>query len=63
MSVKRRDIIKYLEKNGFSLYREGGNHSIYINKYGVRVPVGRHSTFDRYKANDICKEAGIPQIF
>jgi predicted RNA binding protein YcfA (HicA-like mRNA interferase family) len=28
MSVKRRDLIRYLEENGFSLLREGGNHSI-----------------------------------
>jgi len=34
MSVKRRDwrdLIKYLEKNGFYLLREGKNHSIYSN--------------------------------
>ena len=29
MSVKRKDLIKYLEENGFYLLREGGNHSIY----------------------------------
>jgi predicted RNA binding protein YcfA (HicA-like mRNA interferase family) len=31
MSVKRRDLIKYFEENGFYLLREGGNHSIYTN--------------------------------
>ena len=29
MSVKRRDLVKYLEENGFSLLREGKKHSIY----------------------------------
>ncbi len=31
MSVKRRDLIRYLEKNGFYLLREGGKHAIYTN--------------------------------
>ena len=28
---KRRDLVQYLEENGFYLLREGGNHSIYTN--------------------------------
>ena len=28
MSVKRRDLVQYLEANGFRLLREGANHSI-----------------------------------
>ena len=62
MSVKRRDIIRYLEKNGFLFQREGGNHTIYSNGR-IRVPVGRHNIFERDDANDICKEAKLPQIF
>jgi Holliday junction resolvase len=27
MSVKRRDLVRYLEENGFALLREGKNHS------------------------------------
>ena len=62
MSVNRRDIIRHLERNGFLFQREGGNHTIY-GKRSIRVPVGRHNTFDRDDANDICKQAKIPQIF
>jgi mRNA interferase HicA len=29
MSVKRRELIQYLEQNGFALLREGSKHSIY----------------------------------
>jgi predicted RNA binding protein YcfA (HicA-like mRNA interferase family) len=36
MSVKRQDIIKHFENNGFYLLREGGNHSIYSNGVTVR---------------------------
>jgi mRNA interferase HicA len=31
MSVKRRELVKHLEENGFSLLREGKKHSIYTN--------------------------------
>jgi predicted RNA binding protein YcfA (HicA-like mRNA interferase family) len=58
VSVKRRDLIRHLEANGFRLLREGGNHSIYSNDVKV-VPVKRHKQFDRVTANEICKQAGI----
>ena len=62
MSVKRRDLIKYLEKNGFYLLREGGNHSIYTN--GIKtIPVKRHRTFDPITANAICKQANLSPKF
>jgi predicted RNA binding protein YcfA (HicA-like mRNA interferase family) len=58
MSVKRRDLINYLSRNGFELLREGGNHSIYSN--GIKnIPRKRHSTLDRITANEICKQAGL----
>jgi len=62
MSVKRRDLIRYLEEQGFSLLREGGNHSIYTN--GLKtVPVKRHKLLDRITANEICKQAGLSPKF
>ena len=58
MSVKRRELIKYLQQNGFTLAREGRRHSIYTN--GVRVvPVKRSREIDRITANELCKQAGI----
>ena len=58
MSVKRSDLVKYLEANGFYLLREGGNHSIYTNNLKT-IPVKRHRTLDRITANAICKQAGL----
>jgi len=29
--VKRREFIRYLEKNGCRFLREGGRHSVYFN--------------------------------
>ena len=62
MSVKRRELVKYLERSGFSLLREGGNHSIYTDGNKV-IPVKRHSSFDRITANNICKQAGLKGKF
>ncbi|RCJ28850.1 hypothetical protein A6770_00130 [Nostoc minutum NIES-26] len=58
MSVKRKDLIKYLEVNGFYLLREGGNHSIYTNDIKT-IPVKRHRAIDRITGNEICKQAGL----
>jgi len=62
LSVKRRDLIRFLEENGFQLVREGGKHSIYSNGRKI-VPVKRHRTLDRITANEICKQAGLKPPF
>jgi mRNA interferase HicA len=62
MSVKRQDLIKYFEKNGFYMLREGGRHSIYTN--GIKtLPIKRHRTLDRITANELCKQAGLDPVF
>ena len=30
--MKRRDLIRHLEKHGCELMREGGNHTVYVNR-------------------------------
>ncbi len=62
MSVKRRDLIRYLEQNGYSLLREGGKHSIYSNGQAA-IPVKRHRVFDKTTANKLCKQAGLEPRF
>ena len=62
MSVQRRDLITYLEKNGFYLLREGKRHSIYTNNTRT-IPVKRHRTLDRITANELCKQAGLAPTF
>jgi mRNA interferase HicA len=52
MSVKRRDLTKLLEENGFTLLREGKKHS-------KTIPIKRHRIFDRITANQLCKQAGV----
>ena len=62
MSVKRRDLVRYMEKNGFHLCRQGGNHAVYAKKTKV-IPVKRHKQFERITANEICKQAGLEPKF
>ena len=62
MSIKRRDLIQYLEANGFYLLREGANHSIYTND-SKTIPVKRHRALDRITANELCKQAGLAPRF
>ena len=62
MSVKRRDLIRYLEENGFFILREGKSHSIYTNNKKT-IPVKRHKTIDRITANELCKQAGLGPKF
>lgn len=62
MSVKRRDLIRYLEASGFRLLREGAKHSVYTNDTRT-LPVKRHAVLDRITANQLCKQAGLPPKF
>ena len=39
--MKRRDLIKLLEKNGWTFKRAGGNHDVYV-KGNEREAVERH---------------------
>jgi mRNA interferase HicA len=58
MSVKRQELIKYFEENGFYLLREGGKHSIHTNNLKT-LPIKRHRAIDRITANALCKQAGL----
>ena len=57
--MKRRDLIKYLTKNGCNLSREGGKYSVFTNAEGLEVPVTRHPEISDFSARKICKLLGI----
>jgi predicted RNA binding protein YcfA (HicA-like mRNA interferase family) len=58
--MKRRDLIKKLESNGWYFLRAGGNHDIYTN--GKRTePIGRHTEIDEILAKKILRRNGIKQ--
>lgn len=56
--MKRRDLIKLLEKNGWYLKRNSGNHDIYTN--GVdNEPISRQSEIKEDLAKAIIKRRGL----
>jgi hypothetical protein len=60
--VRRRELVRHLERFGCALVREGAKHSRWMNladrKRQATVP--RHVEVDDYLARDICKQLGIP---
>lgn len=56
--MKRRDLIKLLEKNGWYLKRNGGNHDIYTNGR-ENEPISRQSEIKEDLAKAIIKRRGL----
>ena len=60
--MKRLDLIRHLERNGCAFLREGGNHTIYVNRLKKKVSsVPRHREVIEFTARKICKDLEIPQ--
>ena len=58
--MKRRDIIRHIEKQGCEFLREGGNHTVYVNRKEMKVAtVPRHREIDQKLSYKICKDLGI----
>ena len=56
--MKRRDLIKKLENNGWYFLRKGSDHTIYTN--GKRnEPISRQTEIDEILAKKILKRNGI----
>lgn len=56
--MKTRDLIKLLEKNGWSLKRHGANHDIY-GKGKERESIVHHRETDEMFAKAIIKRRGL----
>ncbi|HAX51612.1 type II toxin-antitoxin system HicA family toxin [Muricomes intestini] len=56
--MKRRDLVKLLEKNGWYLKRNGSNHDLYTDGTEVE-PIPRHSEINEKLAQAIIKKLGL----
>jgi len=56
--IKRKDLIRKLEKNGWWLKRIGGNHDIYTNGKNLE-PIPRHNEINEELAKAIIKRQGL----
>jgi predicted RNA binding protein YcfA (HicA-like mRNA interferase family) len=60
--MKRRELLRHLERHGCHLDHEGSRHSIYKNPTtGRKSAVPRHMEIDNRLARKICSQLGIPQ--
>jgi predicted RNA binding protein YcfA (HicA-like mRNA interferase family) len=60
--MKRRDLVRHLESNGCELLREGGNHSVYVNRAVRKVAaIPRHREIDNILVRRICRDLEIAE--
>ena len=58
--MKRVDLIRHLEQHGCVLLREGGNHSVYLNRATRKTStVPRHREINDFLARKICRDLEI----
>jgi predicted RNA binding protein YcfA (HicA-like mRNA interferase family) len=60
--VKRRDLVRHLRAHGCEILREGGNHSVFVNRAKHKIStVPRHREINDFTARKICKDLDIPE--
>ena len=58
--MKRIVLIRHLEKHGCEFLREGGEHTVYVNRKEKKVTtIPRHREIDEYLSRKICKDLGV----
>ena len=59
--MKRRDLVRHLEHHGCEFLREGGNHTVFVNRRTRKSStVPRHREVFDILARKICKDLEIP---
>lgn len=60
--MKRIDLIRHLERHGVQFLRDGGNHSVYVNRAAAKTStVPRHREINDFLAQKICKDLEVPK--
>jgi mRNA interferase HicA len=60
--MKRRDLVRHLERQGCELVREGSAHSVFANRKFKKVTtVPRHREINDFLARRICNDLEIPE--
>jgi stress-induced morphogen len=58
--MKRKDLLKYLDKSGCELIREGKKYTVYINRKKLKsTTIPRHREINDFLAKKICKDLEI----
>ena len=60
--MKRRDLIRHLETYGCEFLREGGNHTIYVNRVNQKSSaIPRHREINEFLTRKIFRDLQIPE--
>jgi hypothetical protein len=60
--VRRRDLVAHPERHGCELLREGGRHSVFIDRRTAKVStVPRHREINELLARKICRDLGVAE--
>jgi len=60
--MKRTDLIRHLKRNGGALLREGGRHSVFVNRARNKSSaVPRHRDINDFLARKICRDLEVPE--
>jgi predicted RNA binding protein YcfA (HicA-like mRNA interferase family) len=60
--LKRVDLVRHLEQHRCELLREGGNHSVYVNRTARKTStVPRHREINDFLARKICRDLEVPE--
>ncbi|MBI3780877.1 MAG: type II toxin-antitoxin system HicA family toxin [candidate division NC10 bacterium] len=58
--MKRRDLVRHLEAHGCERLREGGNHTVYVNRAAQKTSaVPRHREINDLLARKICRDLQV----
>ncbi|MFI5143365.1 MAG: type II toxin-antitoxin system HicA family toxin [Thermoanaerobaculales bacterium] len=60
--MKRKDLLRHLEAHGCELLREGGRHSVYVNRAARKSSsVPRHREINDFLTRKICRDLEVPE--
>lgn len=58
--MKRVDLVRHLRAGGCELLREGGSHSVYVNRRaGKATAVPRHREINDFLARTFCRDLDV----
>ena len=60
--MKRRDLLRHLEQHGCEFLREGGSHTLYVNRSAKKAStIPRHNEINQDLARKICRDLQVPR--
>ncbi|MBS3028462.1 MAG: type II toxin-antitoxin system HicA family toxin [Dolichospermum sp. DET50] len=61
--MKRIDLIRHLETCGCEFLREGGNHTIYVNRATQKSSaIPRHKEINDFLEKKICRDLQVQEL-